>query len=569
MSANAGTFGNVGAAENAGTLVGENKHPKGLYVLFGTELWERFSFYSMLALFTLYLRDPVEGFGWTAAQATTLYANYLMFVYASPLIGGLIADRITGYRKAVMIGGFFFMAGHGLLSIPALWAVYAALTCLVIGNGFFKPNVSTMVGNLYPEGSHLKDRAYNIFYMGINIGAFLAPIVMEIVKSYAGFHAAFAVAAFGMLISVGILWYFRSLVEQPDELANRKLNRETEKANTAATAVDAPPTGVSDQERDENSPRSADQSRQDLMNTVPNWKRIMALIVIFAIVIVFWMVFHQNGSTLTYWADDNTAWNVSGTISNSINAFWVVTLTFPLIWFWSYLDKRGKEPATPTKMAIGMTLTGLSFLVLWYAATIGENQTPTAQQLATGEFRINERVITSLGAQGVPKDVLDTIVAAKDADGKNLIYGVKFSPKADAATGQMVSGEQQLMTALNTVAPGQAAQYRDAFLTKAHLFRVSAFWLIFAYAVVTLGELMLSPMGLSLVSKVAPIHLRGLLMGGWFVATAIGNKLTQIGIFWDIWLQSTFFLVLAGMALVMAVVLFFLLKPLKRAMPGV
>ena len=248
MSANAGTFGNVGAAENAGTLVGENKHPKGLYVLFGTELWERFSFYSMLALFTLYLRDPVEGFGWTAAQATTLYANYLMFVYASPLIGGLIADRITGYRKAVMIGGFFFMAGHGLLSIPALWAVYAALTCLVIGNGFFKPNVSTMVGNLYPEGSHLKDRAYNIFYMGINIGAFLAPIVMEIVKSYAGFHAAFAVAAFGMLISVGILWYFRSLVEQPDELANRKLNRETEKANTAATAVDAPPTGVSDQE---------------------------------------------------------------------------------------------------------------------------------------------------------------------------------------------------------------------------------------------------------------------------------------------------------------------------------
>ncbi|CAA9375499.1 MAG: Di-tripeptide/cation symporter [uncultured Pyrinomonadaceae bacterium] len=569
MSANAGTFGNVGAAENAGTLVGENKHPKGLYVLFGTELWERFSFYSMLALFTLYLRDPVEGFGWTAAQATTLYANYLMFVYASPLIGGLIADRITGYRKAVMIGGFFFMAGHGLLSIPALWAVYAALTCLVIGNGFFKPNVSTMVGNLYPEGSHLKDRAYNIFYMGINIGAFLAPIVMEIVKSYAGFHAAFAVAAFGMLISVGILWYFKNHVEQPDELANRKLNRETEKANTAATAVDAPPTGISDQERDENPPRSADQSRQDLMNTVPNWKRIMALIVIFAIVIVFWMVFHQNGSTLTYWADDNTAWNVSGTISNSINAFWVVTLTFPLIWFWSYLDKRGKEPATPTKMAIGMTLTGLSFLVLWYAATIGENQTPTAQQLATGEFRINERVVTNLGAQGVPKDVLDKIVAAKDADGKNLIYGVKFSPKADAATGQMVSGEQQLMTALNTVAPGQAAQYRDAFLQRAHLFRVSAFWLIFAYAVVTLGELMLSPMGLSLVSKVAPIHLRGLLMGGWFVATAIGNKLTQIGIFWDIWLQSTFFLVLAGMALVMAVVLFFLLKPLKRAMPGV
>ena len=558
MSSNVETLSNVGVVEHT------DSHPKGLYVLFGTEMWERFSFYSMLALFTLYLRDPNEGFGWTAAQATTLYANYLMFVYASPLIGGWIADKFTGYRKAVIIGGFFFMAGHGLLSIPAIWAVYAALTCLVIGNGFFKPNVSTMVGNLYPEGSHLKDRAYNIFYMGINIGAFLAPIVMEIVKAYFGFHAAFAVAAFGMLISVGILWSFKNLVEDPNKNALRDANQA---ADTAATTVDAPPHGVSDQE--EGGHRAANAARQNLMNSVPDWKRILALCVVFAIVIVFWMVFHQNGSTLTYWADDNTDWNVSGTISNSINAFWVVTLTFPLIWFWGFLDKRGKEPSTPTKMAIGMTLTGLSFLVLWYGATVGESQTPTAQQLSTGAFRINERVINNLSAQGVSKDVLDKIVAAKDADGKNLIYGVKFAPKEDEKTKQMVSGEQQLMNAINTVAPGQAEASRDAILKNAFLFRVSAFWLILAYAIVTLGELMLSPMGLSLVSKVAPISKRGLLMGGWFVATAIGNKLTQIGVFWDIWLQSSFFLVLAGMALFMAVVLFCLLKPLKKAMPGV
>ncbi|MCD9186685.1 MAG: peptide MFS transporter [Pyrinomonadaceae bacterium] len=541
-----------------------DKHPKGLYVLFGTEMWERFSFYSMLALFTLYLRDPNEGFGWTAAEATTLYANYLMFVYASPLIGGLIADRITGYRKAVIIGGFFFMAGHGLLSISAIWAVYAALTCLVIGNGFFKPNVSTMVGNLYPEGSHLKDRAYNIFYMGINIGAFIAPIIMEIVKASFGFHAAFAVAAFGMVISVGILWYFKNLVEDPKKDA---LRDGQQAADTAATTVDAPPHGVSDQ--DEGGHRAADAARQDLMNSVPDWKRIMALIVIFAIVIVFWMVFHQNGSTLTYWADDNTDWNVSGTISNSINAFWVVTLTFPLIWFWGFLDKRGKEPSTPTKMAIGMTLTGLSFLVLWYGATLGEKQTPTAEQLSAGAFRINERVVKNLEAKGVSKDVLDKIVNAKDADGKNLIYGVKFAPKKDEKTGQTASGEQQLMEHINRVVPGQAEANRAAFVQNSYLFRVSPFWLILAYAIVTLGELMLSPMGLSLVSKVAPIRLRGLLMGGWFVATAIGNKLTQIGIFWDIWLQSSFFLALACMALFMAVVLFLLLKPLKKAMPGV
>src|SRR5687768_370459 len=551
-----------------------SSHPKGLYVLFATEMWERFSFYSMLALFTLYLRDGTEGFGWTAAEATSLYSNYLAFVYLSPLVGGFIADRFTGYRKAVMIGGFFFMAGHGLLSIPALWAVYLALTCLVIGNGFFKPNVSTMVGNLYPEGSHLKDRAYNIFYMGINVGAFLAPIVMEVVRQNFGFHPAFAVAAFGMVLSVGILWYFKNLVLVADQKhEDRKagaISDPQQAADTAATATDAPPHGISDQDEGGHAKGSGgDAGRSARMDAVPNWKRVMALIVIFIIVIVFWMVFHQNGSTLTYFADDNTDWNVTGTISNSINAMWVLILTFPLVWFWGFLDRRGKEPSTPTKMAFGMTLTGISFLVLWYGANIGESMTKTPQQLSAGEFRINERVLTNLAGSGVSKDVLDRIQNAKAPDGKNSVFGVKFSPKTDEATGVRTSGEQQVIAAVNAAAPGAGDANRAAILQNAYLFRVSPFWLILAYAIVTLGELMLSTMGLSLVSKVAPIGIRGLMMGGWFVATAIGNKLTQIGVYWDIWLQSTFFLVLACMALFMAIVLAFLLKPLKKAMPGV
>ncbi|MGB7203616.1 MAG: peptide MFS transporter [Pyrinomonadaceae bacterium] len=548
MSANADTI------TGGGLNVESGKHPKGLYVLFATEMWERFSFYSMLSLFVLYLRDPVNGFGWTAAEATGLYANYLMFVYASPLIGGFIADRFTGYRKAVMIGGFFFMAGHGLLSIQALWAVYLALTCLVIGNGFFKPNVSTMVGNLYPEGSHLKDRAYNIFYFGINVGAFLAPIVMEIVKAKVNVHAAFAVAAFGMVISVSILWYFKNLIAHADR-SSKEVSDQADAA--AATAADLP------------SVEGSSAHSAALMKSVPDWKRIVALCVVFAIVIVFWMVFHQNGSTLTYFADDNTDWNVSGTISNSINAFWVITLTFPLVWFWGFLDRRGKEPSTPTKMAFGMTLTGLSFLVLYFGATIGEGMVKSAEQLTKGEFRINERVLTNLGNSGVPKDVLGRIQNAKGADGKNSVFGVKFTSKTDEATKVATSGEQQLVAAVNAAAPGAGDAHKDKILQGSYLFRVSPFWLILAYMIVTLGELMLSPMGLSLVSKVAPISKRGLLMGGWFVATAIGNKLTMIGIYWDIWLQSTFFLALACMALFMAVVLFLILKPLKKAMPGV
>jgi proton-dependent oligopeptide transporter, POT family len=438
----------VAAARHAAAPEPE-KHPKGLYVLFAAEMWERFSFYTMVSMFALYLRDPVEGFAWTAAQASTLYANYMMFVYISPLVGGWIADRKLGYRRAVIIGGFFFMAGHLLLSVRSLAFVYAALTCLVIGNGFFKPNVSTMVGNLYPDGSRLKDRAYNLFYMGINIGAFLAPVVATVVQARFGFHPAFAVAALGMVISVSILWRFKGYLEggSPSRIAGSSVP-------IANRAIDA----------------------------VAEWKRIAALVVVFAVVVVFWMVFHQNGTTITYWADENTDWNVRGIIANAINPAWVILLTPPLIACWKWLDARGLEPGTPIKMVIGMVMTSLAFLVLFFAAKSGE--------------------ATVTGAD---------------------IYAFKVSPA----------------------------------------------WLLGAYGVLTLGELMLSPMGLSLVSKVAPRRFRGVMMGGWFVATGLGNKLTQIAVFWTEWMHSTFWLVLSGAAMAMAVVLLILSKPLRKAMPGV
>ncbi len=450
----------------------DEKHPKGLYVLFATEMWERFSYYSMLAMFTLYLRDTTgQGFAWSSDSATKLYANYLMFVYASPLIGGWLADRKLGYRRAVMIGGLFFMAGHLLLSFKSMMAVYAALTCLVIGNGLFKPNISAMVGNLYPEGSHLKDRAYNIFYMGINVGAFLAPVVAEYVQGKWGFHPAFAVAAGGMAISVALVFKLKEHVAAADRARVTRLTA----AHAGAVAVDAPPASVSHQ-------GEGNASRQNIMESVPEWKRIGALIVIFLVVIVFWMVFHQNGSTMTYWADKNTDWNVTGIISNAINPMWVIILTFPLVAFWRWLDSKGMEPSTPVKMAIGMFLTGAAFFVLFVGARVGE--------------------------AGVTGDQI-------------------------------------------------------------HSFRVSPAWLIAAYGVLTAGELMLSPMGLSLVSKVAPIRLRGVMMGGWFMATAIGNKLTQIGVLWNDWRHSSFWLLLSCLAAIMAVVLLFLLRPLKKAMPGV
>src|SRR5215212_10376234 len=181
------------------------RHPRGLYILFGTEMWERFSFYTVNAMLSLYLRDNVQGFNFTNAHSASVVSTYNMFVYFTPLLGGLLADLLLGFRKAIMIGAVFFIAGHALLAVPnSLTIVYAALACLVLGNGLFKPNVSSMVGNLYREGSHLKDKAYLIFYMGINIGAFGAPLLANFIQPRWGFHPAFFMGAIGMIISLTV-----------------------------------------------------------------------------------------------------------------------------------------------------------------------------------------------------------------------------------------------------------------------------------------------------------------------------------------------------------------------------
>jgi POT family proton-dependent oligopeptide transporter len=377
---------------------------------------------------------------------------------------------------------------------------YLALAALFVGNGFFKPNISTMVGNLYPAGSALRDSAYNIFYMGINIGALLAPVVAEgCLQSIAGtevlklaslgqplsseqaaalrtgYLTAFFAAAVGMTIGTVL---FAFLYRRLAAVEHRHVPGDHSPSELAVTE-DLPPV-----------------DEQSALEQVPERNRIAALLVVYGIVIVFWMVFHQNGSTMTYWADENTEWEVSGTISNAINPFWIVVLSLPLVQFWGWLSSKGLEPSTPTKMVFGMLFTSLAFLILFVAAKSGGDQTFLTD--AQGQFLLDAK------------------------------------------------GEYQI---------------------EQH--RVSPFWLITAYAVISLGELMLSPMGLSLVSKVAPARMRGLMMGGWFVATAIGNKLTAIGLLWTMWYHSSFWLLCSLSALGMGLVLLLLLKPLKKAMPGV
>jgi proton-dependent oligopeptide transporter, POT family len=486
--------------EVARVAKGQDRHPSGLYILFASEMWERFGFYTAAAIMTLYLQRG--GFGWSETDATKLWSYYLMFIYATPLVGGWLADKFLGYRRSVLFGGIFFVAGYALLGMGSFATYYLALALLFAGNGFFKPNISTMVGNLYPASSPLKDSAYSIFYMGINIGALLSPLVaegalqllagsdvLEMAKKgqalsadqaaslRSGFLTAFYAAAAGMTLGTVILLAFYR------KLANADLRHVPLKSadpEVVSVTEDIPP-----------SPEALTPIEQ-----VPESKRIMALLVIYGIVIVFWMVFHQNGSTMTYWADKNTSWKVSGVVSNAINPFWIVVLSLPLVNFWSWLRKKGLEPSTPSKMALGMLLTCIAFLILFVAAKSGGDQT----------------FVTD-------------------------------------AQGQLVRDKKGELEAIQH--------------------QVSPAWLIAAYMVISLGELMLSPMGLSLVSKVAPTRMRGLMMGGWFVATAIGNKLTVIGVLWTEWYHSSFWLLCSLLALGMTIVLILLLRPLKKAMPGV
>jgi len=281
------------------------------------------------------------------------------------------------------------------------------------------------------------------------------------------------------------------------------------------------------------------------MAAVPEWKRIMALIVIFLIVIVFWMVFHQNTLSLTWWAEDHSR-ALPGILSFGINPLFIILLSTPLAAFWSWLDKRNLEPSTPMKMMIGMILTGVSFAILYFAANSGGFSKPVFEVMQSSStetlVKISPEARVHLGITAAPM---------KLADGTE-VWRVANSG-ASTARGEFVRFEGEANGRINTVTAN----------------RVHANWLIIAYLVLSLGELMLSPMGLSLVSKVAPVRMRGLMMGGWFAATAIGNKLTGVAGYWDLWSHAYFFILLAGMAWTMAVVLLVLMRPLKKAMPGV
>ncbi|GBD92689.1 dipeptide and tripeptide permease A [bacterium BMS3Abin05] len=312
------------------------KHPKGLKVLFLTEMWERFGFYTMLSVLVLYMTHV---FGWDEHKMGQIYGLFLGFVYFTPLIGGWIADHILGYRRTIMLGAVTLAVGYSMLAVPNTTALffYFGLVVIVIGNGLFKANISVLVGNLYPEDSPLKDESYNIFYMGINVGALMAPFAASFMRNTFSFNAAFAIAGAGMVISLitfelGKKYYLLEGAKPSEKPVQEiRLSKKQEK------------------------------------------ERVVALLTIFAIVIFFWMSFHQSGFALTLFADRSTKQIISPELYQVFNPMFILILTPVIVWFFALLRKRKKEPSTPGKIGIGMFLAGLAFSIMIVASLKGGN----------------------------------------------------------------------------------------------------------------------------------------------------------------------------------------------------
>ncbi|MGE5244110.1 MAG: peptide MFS transporter [Betaproteobacteria bacterium] len=411
-------------------------HPPGLYVLFFTELWERYSFYSMMAILTLYMDEALH---FSAARIGAIYGGYIGGVYFMPLIGGFMADRLLGFNRAVIIGGVLMMLGHLALGIESLAFFYTGLVLLACGSGLLKPNVSTIVGNLYRDRPELRDAGFNIFYMGINIGAFISPLSVAWFHAHYGWSVAFASAAVAMALSLGVFIVFNRLIAG------------------AAGKVEA---------------KSA-----EALSVTPGEarSRIVTLLVIFVISAVFWIAFYQNGFTLTFWARDNTVTTIPPESFQSVEPLGVIVFSGSIIAVWAWLRRRRLEPSTPMKMLMGVLLVAGAFGMMAFAGMIGGD---------TG--------------------------------------------------------------------------------------RVSVWWLVSAYLVIALGEVCLSPMGLSLVNRVAPPRSRGVLMGGWFVSLSIGGYLSgMLGSYWTRTPHSRFFLLVVGVLMMATVLLVVLMPRIKRTISAV
>lgn len=545
-------------ATTSTTEKANSKHPKGLYYLFFSEMWERFGFYLMLAIFFLYMIDAQKGgLALPKAEASDIFGTFIALVYLTPFLGGLLADRVMGYRKAISFGGILMGLGYCLLAVKGDLALYSALGLVIIGNGFFKPNISTLLGNLYSEAQYAdqKDSGYNIFYMGINIGAFAAPFVASYMRNTYGWGYAFAAAGIGMFLGVLIFWLGNKHYKHVDVLKPVEANDMSISRILGIVILPALATGIAAWFLIPGSIFGSDSTDAFLFGSLPivffyvslwakasakDKKPIAAMLAIFGVVIIFWAIFKQNGTALTTWAQYYTNRNLPDVLEKPAQALGMVQYvnTSPRTveaYDQNFRTQTDAEGKVVTKEGVDPYL----------------NNLPKAEWPAEGEDRplISPELFQSINPFFVV--LLTPVVVAFFA----FLRRNKKEPSTPAKIGLGL-----LITAASTLVMVGAV-----FAANNGLEKSSAMWLVGSYAVITIGELCLSPMGLSLVSKLSPPRLTALMMGGWFLSTSIGNKLSGVlASLWDLYdHKQYFFLVNCAGALLAALAIFAMLKWLR------
>ncbi len=498
-------------------------HPKGLFALALANTGERFGYYTMVAVFALFLR---ANFGLDAGVAGTIYSTFLGFVYFMPLIGGILADKF-GYGRMVTIGISVMFAGYLLLSVPlggdtlAMIAMLGALIFISVGTGLFKGNLQVMVGNLYddPKYADKRDSAFSLFYMAINIGALFAPTAAVEIKEWAetslgytsndAYHFSFAVACASLIVSMAIYYIFRPTF--------RHVEGGVRKAGVVNTDEELSPAETK--------------------------ARVVALCLVFAVVIFFWMAFHQNGLALTYFADEFTAKTSEGIQSMAFNVWNLVVVIVAVYAAFSAFQSETKNGKIASWAVVAAAVAFLVYKALNVSGTV-DVSAPIFQHF--NPFYVVALTPVSMAIFGaLAKKGKEPSAPRKIAYGM-LIAAVGFAVMAIGSMGLLTPNEQAAAGANGTF--------------------VSANWLISTYLVLTFAELLLSPMGISFVSKVAPPKLKGMMMGGWFLATAIGNMLVAVGgLLWGglpLWIVWSVFIVLC---LISAIFMFAMMKRLESA----
>lgn len=503
-------------------------HPSGLFVLFFTEMWERFSYYGMRALLVLFLVSSFDdgGWGWERSEALSLYAWYTGLVYITPILGGVIADKLLGYRNAVTLGALVMTIGHASMAFETPMTFYIGLSCLVLGNGLFKPNISSIVGKIYKENGTKKDAAYTIFYMGINAGAFLGILLCGYIGETVGWSYGFGLAGVFMFFGMLQFWFaqkiFGDIGLSPSEAA-------IERSNKASSDVD-------------------DMNDDDVSAKVKS-DRVIAISIFAFFTIFFWWAFEQAGGSMTIFAVDYTDRVLTGSGASTFKIINTLLTVVPMIVITWVLFKLFK--VTFGHYPLSNVFLGLSFAIIWAIILwmLSNQWTTSEAEVPASWFGILNSFFIIVFAP----------LFGKFWETKIITSGpVKF------AIGLILLGIGFAILAYGSLSIPQGAKTAS----------VSMVWLILAYLFHTLGELCISPVGLSYVSKLAPVKIVGLMFGVWFVANFIANTAagltgSYIDAITETYSMSTFFLIFTIIPIAAGLVLISLKGVMKRLMHGI